>query len=155
MTFPPALKSYLIGGIAGTPTVVSRLAESIGDWDARSAPDRFTYREALAHLADWDAVFSERIHRILTEDHPILEDIDEGQMAIDRDYAHQDPEFNLARFHDSREALVGHLQAIKDDEWERIGHRVKVGDVSLLHLATMILGHDAYHVRHFAEASAG
>jgi hypothetical protein len=154
MPLPLALKTYLIKGIAGSPLVVSRLAENIMDWDIQSEPERFTYREALAHLTDWDAVFSERIHRILTEDHPVLADIDEGQLAIDRDYASRDPAENLVRFRDSRAALVGHLNAIEDDQWERTGHREKVGDVTLAQLVTMILGHDAYHIQHFSESSA-
>ena len=153
MTIPSALKTYLIGGIAGTPAVMSRLAESITDWDACSSPERFTYREALAHLADWDAIFGERIHRILTEEHPTLPDIDEGQLAVERDYASQEPGANLARFRESREALVAQLSALGEDDWHRFGFREKVGDLSLLHLATMILGHDAYHIQQFAEAS--
>jgi hypothetical protein len=154
MPLPLALKTYLIKGIAGSPLVVSRLAENITDWDVQSEPGRFTFREALAHLTDWDAVFSERIHRILTEDHPVLADIDEAQLAIDRAYASQDPAENLVRFRDSRAALVGHLNAIEDDQWERTGHREKVGDVTLAQLVTMILGHDAYHIQHFAETRA-
>ena len=153
MVIPPALKTYLIGGIAGTPTVMSRLAERITDWDARSAPERFTYREALAHLADWDGVFGERIRRILTEENPTLPDIDEGALAVEHDYANQDPLMIFERFEASRADLVAQLQGLSEDDWHRVGHREKVGDLNLLHLATMILGHDAYHIRQFSEAA--
>jgi hypothetical protein len=152
MTIPAALKTYLIGGIAGTPAVVSRLAERITDWDARSGPDRFTYREALAHLADWDAVFGERIRRIVAEDNPILPDIDEGELAVECDYASQDPLMIFDRFEASRAELVAQLHGLSEADWHRVGHREKVGDLNMLHLATMILGHDAYHIRQFSEA---
>ena len=58
--------------------------------DRRPDPDRFTIREVIAHLADWEPVFLERLTRMRFEDHPTLPDYDEGQRAIERGYAQSD-----------------------------------------------------------------
>lgn len=151
MNTPEGLKPYLLNGIAGAPAVFSKLAESISDWDARPDPDRFTLREAIAHLADWDEIFLMRLNRALTEDNPHLPSVDEGVLATERQYEKQDPTANLNRFRENRKTLSDAFHALTPDQWERTAHREFVGDVTVGQMAAIILGHDAYHLRQFAE----
>src|SRR5205823_12464234 len=96
-------------------------------WDFRPDPDRFTLREMVAHLADWEPIFMERFQRTRSETEPRLPDYDEGKIAIERDYAHSDPIANLARFRAGRASLVTFLQSLDDADWERTGDREPYG----------------------------
>ncbi|MCW5937509.1 MAG: DinB family protein [Fimbriimonadaceae bacterium] len=158
MAVAPAVIDYVINGIGGTPTVLRSLLGTMPNddprWDERLDPARFTLREVVAHLADWDEIYLRRAERTLTEDKPTLENIDEGTLAEERGYARQDAVANLNRFAENRLKLVAKLREVKAEEWGRTAHREFVGDVTLFEIAVMVLGHDAYHL-HQAASPAG
>jgi hypothetical protein len=150
---PPKTRDYLLHGLAGTPVVVASLLRDAAPsvWDRRPDPERFTLREVIAHLADWEGVWLERIERMATEDHPTLQGYDEGQWALDHDYAHADPQEQLNRFAAGRAALVERLRALPPEDWHRTGFHTEWDDVTIGALATLVLGHDGYHTRQIAE----
>ncbi len=150
----PALR-YVLAGLEGTPDVLERLlhdqpAEGAG-WDFHPDPERFTLREIVAHLADWDSIFRGRLERMRDEADPSLPDMDEGQIAIERDYAHSNPLDSLARFRRERALTVERLRGLPTDAWERPGRRENLGSMTIESLAVMILGHDGYHTRQVAQ----
>src|SRR5437764_548687 len=118
----PVTRRYLTTALAGTPDVLEALLKNQASddpvWDFRPDPDRFTLREMVAHLADWEPIFMERFQRTRSETEPRLPDYDEGKIAIERDYAHSDPIANLARFRAGRASLVTFLQSLDDADWE-------------------------------------
>ena len=146
---PLGPRKYLLASIAGTPDVLDALLQSLPatdtTWDRRLAPDRFTLREVIAHLADWNEVFLDRMIRTRDQDQPTLQGYDEGQIAVERDYAHSDPHANLARFRAGRTALTQFFHALTDAEWERIGLHTEIGPITLEAHAVLIAGHDGYH----------
>lgn len=141
----PALK-YLIDGIEATPEVLAALLADV-DWDSKPEPGRFSAREMIAHVADWDVIWLQRLQRTREEDNPFLPSVDEGQVAAERNYAGQDPSANLDRLGKTRPLIVGFLRTLPEDAWDRTAHREFIGDLTLLQLAMTILGHDAYHIR--------
>lgn len=151
MTTPDGLKAYLLNGMAGTPVLMAALAKTVRDWDARPDPDRFTLREMIAHVADWDLIFSERLNRLVNEETPFLPSVDEGILCAERNYANQDPHVNLTRLVESRAKLVAQFEALPSEAWNRTAHREFVGDINVGQLAAMILGHDAYHLRQLVD----
>ena len=67
-------------------------------------------------------------------------------MAIDHNYAQQDPRANLLSFRKERKLLLHLLESLPDSAWDRLGNRTPgIGPISLEALAVMILGHDGYH----------
>lgn len=89
--------------------------------------------------------------RIINDDVPILPSIDEGDLAILNDYAHQSPTESLKKYVDAREKNVAFLRERKDTDWARQGNREGAGLMSLFEIAAMILGHDGYHATHALE----
>jgi uncharacterized damage-inducible protein DinB len=152
---PPGPRKYLLAAIAGTPDVMEALLNSRPGsdpiWDRRPDPARFTLREVVAHLADWEEIFLDRMTRTREQDQPSLQGYDEGQVAIDHDYAHSDPHANLARFRAGRAAMVTVLRSISDTEWERIGRHTEIGPISLEAQAILVAGHDGYHTSQVAQ----
>ncbi len=147
---PAYIKKYFLTALNATPEVLEAFLKALPTddprWDAHPDPERFSLREIVAHLADWDPVFLARMERTLKEDLPVLPDKDEGQLAFDNDYAHADPHACLARFRTDRAALVVFLSGLMDAEWSRVGIREPHGPVSLERQAVMILAHDGYHM---------
>src|SRR5258705_4276683 len=106
---PPAVHKYLVVALGGMPDVAERLLKDLHTedprWDFRPDPARFTLREVVAHLADWEPIHRERIQRMLEEDNPMLPDVDETKTSVDNDYAHSDPHGSLEWIRGGRQKL--------------------------------------------------
>jgi hypothetical protein len=155
MPLPIPARDYLFKALIGTPVVVSALLGDRDDsdpiWDKRPDPERFTLREILGHLADWEPIWQDRISKTLRGDQPFLPSIDEGQLAIEHNYAGSSPTATLRRFSEGRQALVDFLGAIADDKWDLTCDREFVGVLTVQQLAFFALAHDGYHVRQVAD----
>jgi hypothetical protein len=152
---PAVVHKYLVAAISGLPDVAERMLKDLAAddprWDFRPDPERFTLREAIAHLADWEPIHFERIGRMRDEANPVMPDIDEGKMAVEHDYAHSDPHGSLEWLRGGRQKIVQQLASLADDEWPRPGVRESVGPVTIEILTTFILAHDGYHMRQIAQ----
>lgn len=152
---PSKVRRYVLIGLQATPIVMQALLLRFQSddpiWDRRPDPERFTLREAIAHIADWDEIFLARMQRTQSEDTPTLPDMDEGQIAEQRNYTQQDPVANLRRFATNREALVAFLQGLGDGSWARAGLRPELGLMTIEDQALLALAHDGYHTKQAAE----
>jgi hypothetical protein len=146
-------RNYLFSALEAAPSLFGTLLEGLTEEEAdrRPDPNRFTLREVIAHLADWDPVFLDRMTRIRFEDHPTLPGYDEGQWAIDHDYAHTDWREQLASFTERRQALVAFLHSCGPDDWARTANRPEIGILTIESQALLIPLHDAYHLRQVSE----
>jgi uncharacterized damage-inducible protein DinB len=155
MPLPAPARDYLLKALEGNPVVFARLVGAYGEddslWDRRPDPERFTLREILAHLADWEPIWLERVQRIAQGNHPFLPSVDEGLLAVRNDYPKSSPTKNLRRQRDGRMELVAYLSTLPDDAWDLTGDREFVGILTLQQQAYYVLAHDAYHMRQVAE----
>jgi uncharacterized damage-inducible protein DinB len=142
-----------ITALEGTPTVIARLLldAPAAVHDYRPFRDRFTLREILAHLADFDPIFLDRIKRCASEDMPKLVPRDEAQLAIDNDYERADPPASLQRFTQARLEIVAFLRSLSKDDWDRKGIHAVAGPITIGELVDQVLAHDGYHTRQIAE----
>lgn len=147
---PIKAHNYLFASLEGTPQVIETLLNDLTPdspkWDERPDPDRFTLREILAHLADWEEIFLARMHRTHTENEPMLPDMDEGRLAIENDYSRSEPLHSQGRFKAMRAELVSFLRSLKPDDWQRIGNRELLGRMTLEEQAVLINLHDGNHL---------
>jgi hypothetical protein len=154
MNFPEYTRKYLLTGLGATPDVLEALLKDIGRedtiWDFTPDAERFTLRSIMAHLADWEPIFLDRIIRTRDENEPELADVDEGQVAIDRNYAASEPRESLARFRAGREALMQTLTDLPSDRWALVARRY-FGPITILNQAVLIIGHDGYHTQQVAQ----
>jgi uncharacterized damage-inducible protein DinB len=150
---PERTRLYVLHGLSATPVVLETLLNGITEDEAdyRPDPERFTIREALAHMADWEPIWRERIRLIAETDDPFLPGYDEGQWAIDNDYAHSVVAEQVAKFRAGREALTAYLRGLSPEAWERTGRHEEWKQMSIANLAALVLGHDGYHTRQIIE----
>lgn len=146
------VRNYMIYGLRASPQVIAHLLADAtpADYDRRPDPDRFTIREVVAHLADWEVVWLERATRILNEENPSLPSYDEGQWAIDHNYAALDVAEQLEKFHAGRARLADFLAGLTAVQWERAGAR-EFGPITIFQQTAMILGHDGYHLKQICD----
>jgi uncharacterized damage-inducible protein DinB len=151
---PPYVRKYLIDhALNASPGIIARFCANIPDTiaDQDQGPDFFTLREVLAHLADWEPIWLERIQRIVQEDSPVLPNIDEGEMAELNGYATTPVEVSLEKFATGRAALTAYLASLPNDAFERSGIRPEVGTITVKDIATLVLAHDTYHIAQLAQ----
>ena len=146
-------RNYVIHGLRANPIVFARLLEGVSEeeLDMRPDPERFTLREVLCHLADWEPIWLDRIRAIAEQDNPLLPGYDEGQMAIDHHYDQANATEQLERFRAGRTLLADYIATLPVEAWTRRGTHAEAGTLVLSDLVTMILGHDGYHARQMVE----
>lgn len=151
---PEMIRQRVIAELEGAPALYEHmLAETrrTGKPDVKPDPERFSIREVFAHVADFDAIFTQRIIEARDKDRPTMEGTNPGQMAIDGDYAHQCCGENVARIKESRPKLVAVLKKLTDEQWQRSVIHARFGELTIEAQAVMIETHDSYHLRQIAE----
>jgi uncharacterized damage-inducible protein DinB len=152
---PVPARDYLINNLDNTPATLSALLSGLQGnspaWDVRPDPERFSLREIMAHLADWDEVWRERFERSVNEDVPLLLRPDLNQRAQEQGYAQVEPHECLARLQKERTALTGWLRSLPEGAWTCLARLERMGDIPVEGLAALVLAHDSYHLRQVAE----
>ncbi len=146
-------KYYMKSALSNSPATIACLIKdaTTEDYDRRPDPERFTIREVMGHLADWDGVWLERMSRIRDENNPFLPGYDEGQWAIDHNYAGMDVAEQLARLTEGRKKIVALLEGLSEEAWDRTGTHGELGTISIADLATLVIVHDGHHGRQIIE----
>jgi Protein of unknown function (DUF664). len=145
---------YLKSGLEAAPLLLEHLLAGVteAEIDFRPDPDRFTLREVVAHLADWEPIWLGRMEVMVQQEDPHLPGYDEGQFALDHDYAHAELAGQLATFREARARTVAFLSALPRAEWTgRTGRHDEWGRVTIYDLAALVCGHDGYHLRQIVE----
>jgi uncharacterized damage-inducible protein DinB len=153
LMLPVQARKYMIHGLEATPVALAALLDGAPAeaFDRRPDPARFTLREMLGHLADWEGVWLERLTALAEKDHPTLQGYDEGQWAIDHNYAAMDPGEQLARFTAGRTRLLAAARRLEAAEWERSGFHTEWGEITIGAMLALVLGHDGYHLKQAVE----
>jgi uncharacterized damage-inducible protein DinB len=152
------IRSRLVDALSGTPIVISTLLVNTPAhsplWDYRASPERFSLREIIAHLADYDTMWLEYLTAALSsgDDPAEVTAYETDERATKYGYAHSIPSESLAAFTATRQRLVSLLPALDSKEWETHAiHSPRHGLRTVEELATQCLAHDGYHTRQIAE----
>jgi hypothetical protein len=130
------------------PKVIRRLVEGLPEpaLDERPDPERFSVREVLAHLADWESIFLERMRTAYTTPGIPIEGMDEGERAIAQNYAASDVIEQLELFEARRSKTVSFLRGLAPTDWQKAYSHSERGEVRIEDQANFLLGHDLYHI---------
>ena len=149
---PPIRDSYLTASIESNARVFAHLLQELPadspHWDAKPDAERFSLREVVAHLVDYDVISRERFEHMIREDKPDLPDWNLSEAA--QHYANRDPKHQLENFLVSRLELSKWLRGLSEAEWKRSGTRPGVGEFSVEEGATLMIAHDCYHLEQVA-----
>jgi hypothetical protein len=115
-------------------------------WDHRPAPEVWTPRQVLAHLADVEIVTGWRMRSILASDGVSLQPFDQGQWASAFKYSDADIHESLATFSAVRASLLSLLMRVEGALLDHHGMHGERGRETVTHLLKLYAGHDLNHL---------
>jgi acetylornithine deacetylase/succinyl-diaminopimelate desuccinylase-like protein len=137
------------------PARFEALLDRIEDVRARPYGDFFGAVEHMCHLRDIEAEgYAVRIRRLLSEDEPLLHDLDGAQLSRDRNYLADDPRAALRSFAKARAESVAMLERADAAAFERAGTLENAGRVTLAKIVQLMREHDAGHARELTVIAA-
>jgi len=147
---PPEDFPDLIDVLTQTPQAVASLVKDLSEPElrVRNSPEEFSAIENVCHLRDIEIDgYTARISRILSENNPLLTDIDGTRLAVEREYHSQNLSEALQAFAAARKQNTEILKGLGAEQLDREGTLEGVGSVTLRGLLLMMRDHDADHLR--------
>ncbi len=141
------MHAYLLPCLNFGPLVIQRLVGQIPESRIDHAEEgRFTPREVVAHLADWEPIMRDRVRTAVESPGSTIASYDEGQMAIDHAYAKTDIREQAQLFVEERRKTTQYVMGLAPELLKQTVKHPERGIQSVEDLVGMLLGHDMYHV---------
>lgn len=118
---------------------------------ARPVPGKWSTLEVVAHLADFDPVYAERMKRVIALERPSFLEADETLFARSLAYHERDAEDELALMDLTRRQMVRTLRTLPDAALARVGVHTTRGERTLADLINGVIDHVRSHLPHIAE----
>jgi hypothetical protein len=97
-------------------------------WSFKPAPEKWSIKEIVGHLADVDAkMYGPRLRRMVAENNPFLPSLDQNEFVIQGRHQEKAPQDLLAEFRQAREANLAFLRQTEDKDWQRTGQHEEYG----------------------------
>lgn len=113
---------------------------------ARPIAGQWSTLEVVCHMADSEALFSERMKRVLCEDRPPLLWSDPTDQPRVLAYHERDLDEELRLIELLRAQMTRILRTQPDEAWQRVGVHSKEGDRTLTDLVTKAVWHLEHHL---------
>lgn len=145
--------TYLWEGLPVTASVLRTFMERIDQAaiDRPTHPYRFSPREVIAHMADWEPLLLDRMKKAAASPGAAVEAYDEGELAERNAYANLDWRKGLDAFENSRKETIAFLKGLASEDYDKHFVHPERGDVTIEDQAAMLLGHDQYHLDQLSE----
>ncbi|MBL8087417.1 MAG: DinB family protein [Chthonomonas sp.] len=141
---------YVLVAPSLTAGTLERLLHTIPEarFHERPDPNRFTIIEEIAHLADWEPIFLERIKGAAEQDGYVVTPYDESERAVTQRYADQPIWQSLEKFRVQREANLAYCRSLTETQLQREVPHPNFGPMRTIDLIGFMGLHDAYHIEH-------
>ena len=152
----PEERSRLIAQYAaGTREVEAALDGFPGaSLTAHPFPGKWSAREIVHHLADSESFSAQRLRKLLTEEHPVIQGYDQDAWAVLLRYNLRDHAPALDLFRAVRATTAQLLPEISDDDWKRAGWHTESGLYTATTWLQIYAGHAHNHASQIARLKA-
>jgi uncharacterized damage-inducible protein DinB len=113
---------------------------------ARPIAGQWSTLEVLCHLADTEAVFADRMKRVLAEDRPPLLAMDPDQYITSLACDQRDATEEIAVVRTTRQQMARILRSLPPEAWQRIGVHNQAGEQTLEQLVRKAVDHLKHHL---------
>lgn len=110
------------------------------------APNKWSIRQVLRHLADSDIVWAWRLRMALAHDRPQITGYDQDLWAARLGYADADPKESIAEFKVLRKGNLRLIKRASPQDLERVGVHAERGEESVRQQLRLYAGHDLLHL---------
>lgn len=114
---------------------------------ARPGPGAWSINELVAHLADTDLVYAERMKRVIAEDNPMLQNFDETAWSDRLGYNLGTVEEGVSLIAANRRWMLPILRRCSQADFARAGVHSERGRVTLAELLATVTHHVDHHLR--------
>ncbi|HVF88846.1 MAG TPA: DinB family protein [Blastocatellia bacterium] len=114
----------------------------------RPIPNKWSIKEIMCHLRDMEReAYLPRYNRILSEENPMMPNVDQDRIAYESDYMNQDARAALDEFKRLRAETIRTLEAAPPENWSRGGIHESDGPMTIEQLVVrQIKGNDLNHL---------
>jgi len=141
--------------LAGPATLRHAIAGMTPDQlNAAPIPGKWSTRQVICHIADFEPVYADRIKRVIAEDQPLLLSGDPDQFAAKLAYDQRDLDTELQLIETVRKHLASILRTLPVETFQRAGKHSHDGLLTIETLLTRITGHIPHHVKTIADKRA-
>ncbi len=151
MNHTALIAKYLAGPAALRQAIVGMTPAQL---NAAPIPGKWSTRQVICHIADFEPVYADRIKRVIAEDEPLLMSGDPDQFAAKLAYDQRDLDTELQLIEIVRRHLAGILRTLPAETFQRAGQHSRDGLLTIETLLTRITGHIPHHVQTIAEKRA-
>lgn len=142
-----------IAELSATPRQVEDAVRGLTDEQLSWKPTEFfSIRENVLHLRDIDVLgYEKRLRLMLTEDYPVLADIDGAKLAVERNYNAQPVGPALDDLKRSRATSMQRLKGTSSHDLNRKAEMQGSGPIDVRRLLELWMEHDRGHLADLAE----
>lgn len=115
--------------------------------DARPVPGKWSTRQVICHLADFEAVYMERMQRVIAECEPTMFSGDPDLFAERLAYNRRDVSVELDFIETTRKHMEPILRSLQPGDYQRHGNHSQAGLITLEKLLTDITNHIPHHIK--------
>lgn len=148
MTLDELLKQYENG-----PDLLKTAVEGMreDELDLTPVPDKWSIRQVVCHIADFEPVYADRMKRVLVEDNPTMFGGDPDRFAAGLHYEKRSVHEELELISVVRRQMAVILRSTDVEDFQRTGVHSEAGPLTLETLLERITRHIPHHVT-FIEA---
>lgn len=138
----------VLEGLRSTPAVLERLSASLSG--SQGPADGWNVAEVVWHLRDAESRALDRMRAMRDQVNPFLPAYDQAALAREGRYADRAVPVGVSEFAVLRRAMIAELEALRPEEWDRIGRHEEAGTITILNQAIHLAGHDLNHLAQLA-----
>lgn len=109
------------------------------------APDRWSVRQIICHLADSEMAAAVRFRQVIAEEQPLMQYYDEKAWAVNLDYSKRKASPVIESFRRIRGENYELLKDLSEDVFQRTGRHSQKGLLTLLDLLKLYTVHAEKH----------
>ena len=122
--------------------------------DARPIPGKWSTKQVICHVADFEPVYVDRMKRVIAENEPTLFSGDPDLFAARLAYDQRDVAVELDFIEAARKHLEPILRPLRPEDFLRKGNHSEAGPITLEKLLTNITNHIPHHIKFIDEKRA-
>jgi hypothetical protein len=145
------IDEYLAGPRQLRQAIAGMTAQQI---DAAPIPGKWSTRQVICHIADFEPVYADRMKRVIAEHEPTMFSGDPDVFAARLAYDRRDIEEELQLIEAIRKHVARILRTLKPEDFQRKGIHSLDGPRTLEQLLNSITIHVPHHVRFIEEKRA-
>ncbi|QDU51677.1 DinB family protein [Gimesia panareensis] len=144
MNIAQRIEDYLAG-----PEQLRQAIEGMtaAELNAAPIPGKWSTRQVVCHIADFEPVYADRMKWVIAEDNPPLPGGDPDLFAAKLAYDQRDLEEELQLISAVRNHLGRILKTLEPAQFERMGLHSRDGELSVAALLDRITGHIPHHIK--------